>query len=858
MRTALLVGVALGLCACTASKDIHTAQQRLRSVDDFRGVNMKRVAKPLNEYRKAEEDEVLYHLEHGMLAHYRERWDQSSRHFKQAQHAIERNFTKSINRNLQSMLVNDLQLAYHGEAYEDIYLNAVKALNYLHQNDLDGAMVEARRVTHELEQLSDRYKGLAESVSRDTAQAAVKKVDRRLDDVNLLDQDEQGPVEVRQNSALGRFLTTVLYAKTGSPDDARIERRKLRTALQDQGNTGFLTALALDREMASPDGADAEPSTESARTTLAVRLTSPDLRTPPTLTISVNGTSTYTLPADSLTKRDQGYAIRVADVPASRGDSVSIELADAPSETPWLEVWSDSLQYRGPLRDRRNGVTVVLGRPSPHTPSSEETSEGLVARLREKMSLETAELSYAVTRAEGAELERRSLRRTIQPVPAEEGASARVTERVGPAMGTPEGVGHRVDTVQLSDPTLVLERYSQRPSRGTGLSVRREGGTVSESVRGWRNASIDVPRVGFSYGEGMGVEVALSDRSLSVGDEFSLPVYVSSQRSVRDVRVQVLGTDSVSTPAGTFGTYEVRVVPPAAHQGTARLYLRREAPHHVVHATERLPVLSGGRRDTLVMKRTLTEIGTPSEPTSPSPPVALRGTETPPSDLASVPFETSTPKTTSASASTSSEGSSLELSNGVTYNTMLVSFSGRGPVKRERKFSFNFTIEGEEFQLDFAIPVLELHGTTVDRVRAIADGDTLTVPLLEKMQSVAETMFDEKKSIIYTRAVIRSFLKAAATKGAQKLAEEEGNAGMAFLAKKAGQFASQYVAQADTRGWQTMPGFAWATVAKLPPGTHEVTFEFLSSAGAVLQRRTRQVEVGGPRDLAVAESIFLK
>lgn len=440
----LLIGAVGVLCACSASKDITKTQHELQRVDDYRVVNIDSVSTFLSKYRKQEEDEVLYQLEYATLNHYRENWDESTTYFKQAEQAIERQYTKSINRNLQAMLVNDVQLAYKGEAYEDVYLNAFSSLNFLHQGDMQGALVEARRVTYKLENLTDRYKGLAESVSRDTAQVAVNKVNEKLTDIDLLrgDDDEQ-PIEVRQNSAFGRFLTTVLYANTGSPDDAEIELKQLHTALQDQGQSGFLNYFE-HREPEGQTAAGTKPETDS------------------------------------------------------------------------------------------------LG--------------------------------------------------------------------------------------------------------------------------------VDVPTVN-------------------------------------------------------------------------------------------------------------------------------------------------------------------ELTRGDAYNSLLLAFSGEPPRKEERSYQFNFVIDGEEVQLNFAVPVLDLPGTNVDRVRAIVAGDTLRIPLLEDMQSVAESMFNKKKSIIYTRAVIRSFLKAGATEGAEEIAEDEAGWFAGWLTEQAGEAVSAGVAQADTRAWQTMPGYTYAAVAKLPAGNHEVTFEYLPEQG---------------------------
>lgn len=453
----LLIGLC---CSCTASRDITRTQQYLRGVEDYRIVDIDATSEELSGYRKDDEDEVLYYLEQGMLNHYRENWTQSSESFHRAERAIEQNYTKSINENLQSLLINDLQLAYRGEAYEDIYLNVVKALNFLQQHQVGSALVEARRVTHKLERLSDRYKGLAESLSRDTAQVAVQQADEELEEVDLLEEDEEGPADIQQNSALGRFLTTVLYAKEGAADDARIEFTQLKTALEDQGQIGFLSAFEKDSSASSP-----------------------------------------------------------------------------------------------------------------------------------------------------------------------------------------------------------------------------------------------------------------SEVSVPPPDRFTHP----------------------------------------------------EA-----------------------------------------------------------------------------------------FNTLFLAFGGQAPRKEERSYRIPILVDGEDVYLDFAVPVLKPMPTEVDRVRAVVAGETLNVPLLEDMQSVAQTMFEEKKSIVYTRAVIRAFLKAGATEGASAKAEEEAGWLAGQVADQAGQLMSYRAAQADTRGWQTMPGYAYASVAKLPSGEHEVTFEFLSEEGSVLKKRTRRVNVGGAQDLALVESIYLK
>ncbi len=867
-RLAFLLGVAIGACACTASKDITQAQQKLRGVQDFRNVNMESVTKPLNEYRKEEEDEVLFHLEHGMLKHFRQDWSSSSTHFQQAQRAIEENYTKSINRNVQSMLVNDLQLPYRGEAYEDVYLNVVKCLNYLHRDDLEGAMVEARKVTHELETLSDRYKGLAESVKRDTAQTAVKKVDKKLNDVDLLSGGEEGPVEIQQNSTLGRFLTTVLYAKQGEQDDARIELQKLRTALEDQGQTGFLDALSQVAAATDDADADVASASEESTTSLRLRLTPAEAGSPPPLQFRVNSRTIQTIDSTDLRQTDGRYSVRLKGVPAARGDSIAVQPKPRLRRPLRVEVWSDSAQYRGTLEDPQDRAAFALGHPriSPLHASpghGQSAGKGRTDWI-EEASLQPIRLTYVLTRATDAEPQQRKVERVIEPAPA--GAPAwRIIEHTEPGFGTGGSASRRSettvrsDTMRLAPSSLTLRRYGHTSSKGGRMAVRRQGDVLVETGSRWHSRPTRVKRSPPVYGEGMGVQMALATRSLSVGERMSLPVYVSAHRAVQTVDAQVTGTDSVETPAGAFSVYVVRVRSPLPSQGTSTLYLQSSMPHHVVQSQAQVPIQREERTDTLTLKRTLAD----TEPLqqSVSAPASRGATaeekRTPPENPPTMAVSDG------ASAPRSSEATGLvpspqQLTQPDAYNTLLVSFSGRAPKKKERSFTFNFTIRDEEYELNFAIPVLNLSGTDVDRVRAIAAGDTIRVPMIEEMQQVARAMFEEKKSIIYTRAVIRSFLKAAATKGVEEIAESQGGAGAAWLAKQAGQMASGYVAEADTRGWQTMPGFAYATPANLPAGTQEVTFEFLSAGGRVLERRTRSVDVGGPGDLALAESIYLE
>ena len=166
-------------------------------------------------------DAVLMNLEMGSANHFAGNYRESNQFFESAEYEIEDLFTKSIGRAIKSFLVNDNILAYDGEDYEDVYLNAFKTLNYIHLGDLEAALVESRRISYKLSQLNVRYNGLVKAL----AEADTSKVDT--------DKWKSGETNI-QNSAMGHYLSTILYAKTGKLDDARISYNNLVSSYRDQ------------------------------------------------------------------------------------------------------------------------------------------------------------------------------------------------------------------------------------------------------------------------------------------------------------------------------------------------------------------------------------------------------------------------------------------------------------------------------------------------------------------------------------------------------------------------------------------------------------------------------------------------
>lgn len=223
MKKVLALLVIMGISGCVSYR-LDDAQGNLRS--SFARHNFDQTVNLLRKYNRKDvyksKDHVLYNLEMGTATHFSAQYDSSSYYFSRAEEEIDALFTKSISRGVASFLVsNDNALSYNGEAYEDVYLNAFKSLNYIHRGDLDGALVEARRMAYKLSRIEDKYKGVARALAKaDTLHRGDWTTGR----------------SAVQNSALSHYLAAALYAKTGNPDNARIEYEKLLEALQEQPN----------------------------------------------------------------------------------------------------------------------------------------------------------------------------------------------------------------------------------------------------------------------------------------------------------------------------------------------------------------------------------------------------------------------------------------------------------------------------------------------------------------------------------------------------------------------------------------------------------------------------------------------
>lgn len=191
-------------------------RSRYKSIEGslYKG-NVENAVKSLNSNRSdySKEDQVLYELDRGILAYYMGDDKNAIKFLEKADRRIEENYTESISKAVLSAISNDYAMDYAGENYESVYVNVFKALVYIRQNNADAARVEIRRMTEKFKDFAVRYNEEIEALKGQGLKSQLKKLNPN--DFPFID------------SALGRYLSLILYRADGDVDDAQIDKNNL-------------------------------------------------------------------------------------------------------------------------------------------------------------------------------------------------------------------------------------------------------------------------------------------------------------------------------------------------------------------------------------------------------------------------------------------------------------------------------------------------------------------------------------------------------------------------------------------------------------------------------------------------------
>jgi len=218
--------LAFFVLSCATNRHLFTEIDAAVEQDDFfTAIEAIRRMQESHRVIYNEKNAILLFLDKGLLEHYAGNYEESSADLQNAERLIEEAYTKSITERFFSYILNDNVRAYPGEDFEDIYLNIFNALNYYNRGNIEGALVEVRKLSMpngKLDMLARKY-----NYTDPGTGASLNDMVRKETGVSRMPQTRAVNFS---NSALARYLCALLYQADGNSDSARIEFDQIESA----------------------------------------------------------------------------------------------------------------------------------------------------------------------------------------------------------------------------------------------------------------------------------------------------------------------------------------------------------------------------------------------------------------------------------------------------------------------------------------------------------------------------------------------------------------------------------------------------------------------------------------------------
>lgn len=175
------------------------------------------------EQEYGEKSLVLYGMDRGMTLQLAGDYQQSNAVLEQAEIELDRLYTRKIRTETLAFMTNDTALPYEGDPYEQVLINVLKALNYAVLGQWQEALVEARRIDHRLNVLSDRTK--EKNAYRDDGFA------RYLSGILYESAGDVNNAFIAYRNAYETFESTRSWSHTAVPSQLRADLLRMAEAL---------------------------------------------------------------------------------------------------------------------------------------------------------------------------------------------------------------------------------------------------------------------------------------------------------------------------------------------------------------------------------------------------------------------------------------------------------------------------------------------------------------------------------------------------------------------------------------------------------------------------------------------------
>ncbi len=119
-----------------------------------------------NQHEKEGKNRLLFYLNHGYVEWMLDEYEESNRHFEEADRIIE-DYIKNYGLEALSLVTNPTVKPYKPEDFEAVMLHYFTVLNYIQLQNYEDALVECRRINIRLNQLNDKYQDHKNRYQRD-------------------------------------------------------------------------------------------------------------------------------------------------------------------------------------------------------------------------------------------------------------------------------------------------------------------------------------------------------------------------------------------------------------------------------------------------------------------------------------------------------------------------------------------------------------------------------------------------------------------------------------------------------------------------------------------------------------------
>jgi hypothetical protein len=212
--------ILLALAGCASSANRYLLVDKSLLVSDYQAADAV-IQKAEDEY--GAKGRVLYGMDRGMTLQLAGEYQKSNEALERAEDEVDRLYTRSVRTESLAFMTNDNSLPYEGEPFEQVMINVLKALNYACLDRWEDALVEARRIDHRLNVLTDRTK--EQAGYRDDGFA------RYLSGILYESAGDLNNAFIAYRKAYETFEASRAWSRTGVPSQLRADLLRAADAL---------------------------------------------------------------------------------------------------------------------------------------------------------------------------------------------------------------------------------------------------------------------------------------------------------------------------------------------------------------------------------------------------------------------------------------------------------------------------------------------------------------------------------------------------------------------------------------------------------------------------------------------------